>query len=118
MEYIFLFASIWNFCGGINFVFLPNKQAQQMGYSTGNMWESHYVGGMSFIFSVIYFIFFYNPAVGCLFFIPFFAAAKYWVFLSSIMCYKKYNMPKIFMYVFGFSNLVLGILFTIYYLVN
>jgi len=116
MEYIFLAASIWNFWGGINFIFMPEKQGETMGYSIGNMWESHYAGGMAFFFGVIYFIIFYSPPQGYLFFIPFFAVAKYWVFISSVICYKKYNMPKKFMLVFGGSNLLFAVLFTGYYL--
>ena len=97
MEYIFLIASIWNFWGGLNFICFPEKQAEGMGYSIGNLWESHYVGGMAFIFSIIYFIIFYDAPEGYLFFIPFFAAAKYWVFVSAIICYLKKEMPKKFM---------------------
>jgi len=118
MEYIFLAASIWNCWGGINFMFFPEKQAKEMGYSMGNPWESQYVGGMAFIFSVIYFIIFYSAPQGYLFFIPFFAAAKYMVFVSSTICYLKKEMPKKFMLLFGGSNLILGILFTVYYPVS
>lgn len=117
MKYIFLIAALWNFFGGINFLFKPQKQAKDMGYPMGNMWEAHYIAIMAFVFAALYAMIFLKMPQGYLFFVPFFAAAKYLIGISALYCVKKHNMPVRFAAVFGGGNFIMGMLFTVYLLV-
>ena len=113
MKYIFLIAAIWNFWGGINFLF-PEKQAKNTRSPIGNRWESQYVAIMAFVFCAIYGRIFYSLPTGYLTFLPFFAAAKFMIGISAAYCYKKHNMPFAFAIIFGGGNFIIGTLFTVY----
>ncbi len=115
MKYIFLAAGIWNLLGAVNFIFLPTYQAERYGYPLGNMWETHFIGGIAVIFSIIYFSFFKRePEKDMLYLVYLFALGKIWVFISTFISYKYYNMPFKFMTILGGGDLIIGLLFIFY----
>lgn len=116
MTYIFLIAAIWNLWGGINYLFFPEKQAENLNYPLGNRWESQYIAIMALIFCGVYLMIFLAQPSGYLAFVPFFAAAKILIGISALYCYKKHNMPLPFSIVFGGGNSIIGVLFILYML--
>ena len=118
MKFIFLIAAIWNVLGGINYLFFPEKQAKTHNYPIGNRWESQYIAIMALVFCSIYTMIFISPPIGYLAFVPFFAAAKILIGISSVYCHKKHNMPLPFSIIFGGGNLIIGVLLILYLILN
>ena len=118
MSYVFLIAAIWNLFGGINFLFSPEKQANNMNYPIGNRWESQYIGIMALVFCAMYTMIFYSQPTGYLMFVPFFATAKILIGISAVYCHRKHNMPLPFSIVFGGGNFIIGGLFILYLILN
>ncbi|MCP4133088.1 MAG: hypothetical protein GY754_19130 [bacterium] len=115
MRYIFLIVGIWNLTGAVNFLFFSAYQAQKYGYPMGNMWESHFIGGIAVVFALIYFSFFKKePSRDMLYLVWFFAAGKIWIAISGVICYLNYNMPPAFAAVLGGGDGLMGILFILY----
>lgn len=75
-----------------------------------------FTAGTAFTFGSMYIYLYYNAEYAVPFLI-FGVALKYWAFIASLVSYLLYKMPKDILVSFGFSNLVVAILFS-YYLLN
>jgi|GEM_PF-2828984 len=115
MRFIFLTVALWNFMGGINFLFFPAGQAAAYGMPLGNRWELHFIGLVAFTFGAIYFSFFKKePPKEYLYQVVIFGTCKILLFFSGLACYMYYSMPLKFMIIFSGGNLLMGSLFILY----
>ncbi len=115
MRYIFLFAALVNFWGGINNLIFYNKTAQIYHFPIGNIWETLNFGGIAIVFGIIYLSFFIHRATKDMYYlIIIFAIGKFWICISCIISYYYFNMPLLLAIIMGGTDLLIGILFIFY----
>ncbi|MBU1171722.1 MAG: hypothetical protein KKD44_19385 [Proteobacteria bacterium] len=124
MESILLIGGVFNLIGGIGillsiFIRIP------FGYPgippAGDIVPRDYMQfrffcvGTAFSFGTMY-LYLYRHPQHAIPFLFFGMGLKYWAFASSLIAKIRYNMPNDAFLLFGVSNLLVGVLFTIYLL--
>lgn len=125
MKYILLIGAALNLIGGTGILFsmwiklpftfpiLPSaKEINPPDYVLYRL----FTVGTAFVFGSMY-IYLYHHSEYAMPFLIFGMALKYWAFLASLFAYLLFKMPKDIMINFGFTNLVVAILFS-YFLYN
>jgi hypothetical protein len=74
-----------------------------------------FTAGTAFCFGSMYIFLYFNTAYAVPF-LYFGMALKYWAFFAGLAASIWYRLPKVILVNFGFSNLLVAILFTIYLL--
>jgi hypothetical protein len=122
MKYILLIGSIFNIVGGINILLSlalkfpfgfteipPAAEIKPPDY----MQYRVFTAGTAFTFGAMYYYMFKNPEYAMPFLI-FGMSLKFWAFLSSLIAFYRYHLPKDCFVSFGITNLFIAILFSIY----
>ncbi len=116
MEFILIVAAIYNLIGALTMWFQAPVLPPELGSLPQDYMQYRiFTGGTAFLFGVIYIYVFFVPELAIPLLI-FGIALKLWSFVSSLICYKKYNFPKDDFLKVGVGNLVFSVLLMIYLL--
>ncbi len=74
-----------------------------------------FTAGAAFVFGALYYYLYKNP-VYAMPFLVFGMALKYRAFLSTLVAYRRYRLPRDGLVAFGVSNLIVAILFSVHLL--
>ncbi len=122
MRFVLIVGALLNIIGGFSilasiFVKIPHNfpKISEIGKlnPTDYMLFRLFTAGTALCFGSMYIFLYLNP----IYVIPFLffgMATKYWAFVVSLIAYIRYELPKDALVGFGFSNLVVAILFSVY----
>ncbi|MBI5115797.1 hypothetical protein HZA56_04945 [Candidatus Poribacteria bacterium] len=126
MKFVLIVGALLNLIGGVSivvsmFVKVPRNFPKIS--EIGEVNPADYIlfrlftAGTAVCFGLMYIYLYLNP----IYVIPFLffgMAMKYWAFVVSLVAYTRYELPKDALVLFGFSNLVVAILFSMYLIVR
>jgi len=117
MEYVLIAAALYNLVGALMMWFKSPEYVQDMNaIPLDYMQYRLFTGGTAFIFAAIYLYVFFVPELAVSLLV-FGIALKLWSFISSLICYIKFDFPRAELLKVGVGNLVFALLFIVYLIV-
>ncbi len=126
MKFVLIVGSLLNFIGGFSII---ASMFIKFPYSFPKVSEINkinppdyilfrlFTAGTAFCFASMY-TYLYLNSMYVIPFLFFGMALKYWAFVVSLIAYIYYKLPKDILINFGFTNLIVAILFSIYLIIQ